>query len=407
MKKSIEALVKSELLVWARKTSGFELIQAANKIKIKPELLESWEKGEKKPTISQLRKLGKLYKRPLAVFYLSEPPYDFQPLKDFRRFPSKAKKLQSPELLFEIRKAQSRRELAIELFETLDIKPSSFSLKASLSDDAEELGDNVRKALGINYEEQTKWASGHEGKNRWTLGYEAFNKWRSALEKAGVLVFQATDVSLEEARGFSISDSPLPAIVVNIKDTPRGRTFTMLHELTHIVLNTGGVCDLLERKGQLQEEQRIEIFCNRVAGAALVPRKNLLNEELVKNKPQQSKWIDDEIRALADKYGVSREVILRRLLIHNFTTEAFYQEKQAQYQKEYEKLGKIKKEGFAPPHRIAMSSAGPLFVRLVLDSFRQDKITASDLADFLDIRLKHLGRIERESFAGLRAGSAS
>lgn len=37
------------------------------------------------PTIAQLRKAAEVYKRSLAVFFLSEPPEGFDTLRDFRR----------------------------------------------------------------------------------------------------------------------------------------------------------------------------------------------------------------------------------------------------------------------------------------------------------------------------------
>ncbi len=91
MAKRVEAMVQPELLVWARTSAGLSLDQAAKKVQVGPGRLESWESGKGRPTVrptvKQLRKLGNAYKRPIAVFYLPEPPKDFQPMKDFRRLP--------------------------------------------------------------------------------------------------------------------------------------------------------------------------------------------------------------------------------------------------------------------------------------------------------------------------------
>lgn len=388
MGKRVDALVKSELLIWARQSAGFEPAQVAKKAHVSVERLQEWERDQSRPTIVQLRKLSRLYKRPLAVFYLPEPPRDLPEIHDFRRLPGKVAGIRSPEVRFEVRRAQSRRESALELYTTVEGPPPQLSLGASLSDDPEQLGTAVRGSIGIRYEDQTGWAP----------GYPAFNEWRAALEKSGVLVFQATDVALSEIRGFSISEIPLPALIVNIKDSPRGRTFTMLHELCHIALREGGLCDLYEDSERPAEEQRVEVFCNHVAGAALVPRQSLLEEDLVRNKVHPVEWSDEEIRTLADRYGVSREVLLRRLLICGRTTEAFYRRKREQFQLEYEAQTKRGAGGFAPPDRIAVSSAGPTFVRLVLNNYHQDYITASDVSDLLEVRLKHLPKIETAVF---------
>lgn len=388
MGKRIEALVKPELLSWARKTAGFELTQAAKKAQVSVDRLEAWESGQSRPTMTQLRKLGRLYRRPIALFYLPEPPDDVQEMHDFRRLPGKVAGVQSPELRFEVRRAQSRRESALDLYSVVGGSPPQFSLGASQSHDPEQVGTAIRESIGVRHEDQVRWAP----------GYGAFNEWRAALENSGVLVFQATDVAVSEVRGFSISETPLPAIVVNIKDSPRGRTFSMLHELCHIMLHKGGLCDLYEDTERPQEEQRVEVFCNHVAGAALVPQEHLLEEDLVRRKRHTAEWLDEELGELAARYGVSREVLLRRLLICGRTTEAFYRQKREQFQLEYEAQAKPVTGGFAPPDRVAISSAGPAFVRLVLSNYYQDHITASDVSDLLEVRLKHLAKIETAIF---------
>jgi Zn-dependent peptidase ImmA (M78 family) len=154
------------------------------------------------------------------------------------------------------------------------------------------------------------------------------------------------------------------------------------------------VCDLYEDVHRPPEKQSIEVFCNRVAAATLLPREYLLSEAIVSAKPGFVNWTDTEILYLANRYGASREALLRRLLTVGRTTEAFYQARRKQCQDEYQAIKKEGGGGFAPQHTKAISSSGHLFVRLVLDNYRQDAITASDVSDFLDIRLKHLNKVE-------------
>jgi hypothetical protein len=35
------------------------------------------------PTVAQLRELSRGYRRPIGMFYLSERPVEFQPMRDF------------------------------------------------------------------------------------------------------------------------------------------------------------------------------------------------------------------------------------------------------------------------------------------------------------------------------------
>lgn len=70
----------------------------------------------------------------------------------------------------------------------------------------------------------------------------------------------------------------------------------------------------------------------------------------------QARDPDEVIASLAHRYRASREVVIRRLLILGRTTEAFYRKKRKGLQAE---------------------------------------ITSNDLSSFLEVRLKHIPKIER------------
>src|SRR5689334_17985220 len=102
-------LPNPELLIWSRESIGLTQDAAAKKLKVRLNNIQSWERGTANPTLTQLRRLANIYKRPLAVFYLPERPVDFQPLRDFRR-PTSAghSPEQSVELKLAIRLASDR-----------------------------------------------------------------------------------------------------------------------------------------------------------------------------------------------------------------------------------------------------------------------------------------------------------
>ena len=77
--------VAPSVLAWARRTAGYDQKLAAKRLQVRTERLQGWEDGSVSPTIGQLRKMSKLYKRPLVVLLLSETPQDFEALRDFRR----------------------------------------------------------------------------------------------------------------------------------------------------------------------------------------------------------------------------------------------------------------------------------------------------------------------------------
>jgi Zn-dependent peptidase ImmA (M78 family) len=382
----IEATPTPAVLTWARKTAGMGIEVAAHKAGVKVGQLSSWEDGTARPSLPQLRKLASIYHRPLAVFYLPEPPIRYQVMHDFRRLSTETHSVDSsPRLAYEIRRAYDRREWALELMKEIGESPPAFEATATANDDVEQVAIHLRKSIGVSTAEQSSWR----------IDNEAFKQWRLVLERAGILTLQATNLQLKEARGFSISLKPMPVVVVNIKDAPRGRIFTLLHETTHVMLNEGGVCDL--------HDADAEAFCNRVAGAALFPREALLATATTRrHRKGDPAWTDAELQEISRQFGGSREAALVRLLTLGLTTQSFYDRMRKEFLKQYAKQQEEKEKatGFAPPHVVAISSAGPLFTGLVVENFNRDKITASEVSDYLQIRLKHLKELQSEFSRG-------
>lgn len=385
----VEAIVEPELLVWARRKSGYEIEAAAKKAGVSPDKLAAWEQGSGRPSVKQLRRLAKAYRRRLAVFYLPEPPKDFPPIKDFRRIWKAAQKEPSPELLAEIEAAHERREVALDLLEAGAESLPAFGLRAGLDDDPNAVAARVRAALGIAVEEQVEWANARAG----------FNAWRFAIEMVGVLVYQMTTVDRDEARGFSIANRPLPAVVANNDDPYVARSFTVIHEFVHVALHESGLCDL-------SETARAERFCNHVAGAVLVPGRDLIDQWIVREHPlDDPEWSDDELRNLAQRYRVSREVVLRRLLILGRTNDRFYNAKRTELLDAQHRgvASDSQKSRWGPsPATIAVVRGGHYFSRLVLSSYSHGAITASDVATYLGVRMKHVPSIEKAVFRSRR-----
>lgn len=381
MPRSADALVKPEMLVWARKSAYLDIASAAKKAGVSVESLEAWEQGQACPTVKQLRKLAQVYRRPFAAFYLPHPPEDHIPkITDYRRLAGGILTELSYELIMEIRATLDRRAIALDLLREADMESPSFDLTISLEEDTENVGNRIRNLLGIRLREQTSWRD-----NRL-----AFNAWREAAEEAGILVFQARGIEVDEMRGFSISEHPLPVIVVNRKDAYAGRLFSLLHEITHLALHANGICDFTTAL-RPPREQRVEVFCNYVAGAAIAPKSALLDHADVRAVTEPQEWPDETLRRLAKTFGTSCEMILRRLLILGLTTNSFYERKREEYAEELRQLPRPR--GFAPPATETLSAAGKPFARIVLRALNANQITASDVADYLGVRLKHLPRI--------------
>lgn len=383
MARTARAQVRPELIRWAREDAGYSVEEAAKKARVAPERFAEWEEGTAQPTIRQLRLLANACRRPLAVFYLPEPPRRFQAMHDYRRLPGDVIEEASPALRLAIRSAFTRRAVALDLVSDLDERSPGFRLRAQTSEDPESVATRVRRALAVSLADQRAWAS----------RYEALAAWRASCEALGVLVFQASGIEVGEMRAFSISEFPLPVIVVNTRDAPAARVFSMMHELAHLTLRKGGMCDLVEHGSRPPEDQRIEVFCNAVAAETLVPMEALLGHSVVIRHGSDPQWRGKDLRMLAREFWVSREVILRRLLTARRTTTAFYEKARREFADEYEARAE-RREGFSPPDVKAVSDAGRTFVRLVLTNYYRERITSRDVSDLLGVRLKHLARIE-------------
>ena len=378
MPRSATALVEPEMLAWAREAAHLDRAIAAKKLGIPEERLQAWESGYSRPTVKQLRRLAHIYRQSFAVFYLPHPPDDRLPkLRDYRRLPGGAVEGLSYDLLLELRTAVDWRSIALELLELEGVDPPRLELVASLGEDPELVADRVRACLGVSLDDQLHW-----GNNR-----IAFNAWRDAAEQAGMLVFQARGIAVEEMRGLSVSEHPLPIVVVNRKDAYAGRIFSLLHEVAHLALHVTGVCDLTTEP-RPAEEQRFEVFCNHVAGATIVPRQALMQAANVGANRRPCEWSDEKLTRLASHFCTSREVILRRLLALGHTTQSFYERERQRYAEELE--SRPRRKGFLPPPSDVVSAAGKPLVRLVLSAFYADRITANDVSDYLGVRLKHL-----------------
>src|SRR6516162_2948214 len=156
----VKAHVNPALLRWARETAGFSTpAEAAALLNIEETQLTAWEDAasEEKPSIPQLRKLAALFRRPLAVFYMAEPPMRFAVMRDLRRLPGTGARSYSPAVQLEIRAANERRELALELAADLEQEVPTFTLGATMQEDPETVGARIRTTLGVTTDLQLHW----------------------------------------------------------------------------------------------------------------------------------------------------------------------------------------------------------------------------------------------------------
>jgi Zn-dependent peptidase ImmA (M78 family)/DNA-binding XRE family transcriptional regulator len=381
-----DAFVNPALLVWARKSINMGMDDAAEKIGTKPERLADWESGYSKPTINQARKMAQVYKRPLASFFLPEPPTSlgFSVPHDFRMLPQDQPRELSPELISQLRRIEYLRDAAINLSDERSPHASNFVGRSNRSESVRMIVNRAADLLQVPMELRETWHN----------EYDALNGWKNAVERLGVLVMHLDGVEVAEVRGVAIAETLYPLIAVNGKDSPNGRIFTLLHEFVHLMLGASGISNL---RGTLRrprsQDQKVEQFCNQVAGEILVPTQELRLDREVAAAHGAIVWPDQTIDRLSRRFRVSREVIVRRLLILNLASPEFYREKRRQYHVEYAHRREQSK-GFLPPPRRILRGIGQPFARIALSAYYREVITGSDLAELLGARIKHVPAVE-------------
>ena len=383
-----------EVLIWARSAIGMDEETAARTLVISESTLSKWESGGLGPTIKQLRKAAAVYRVPLAVLLLPEPPTTYQPIRDYRRIVDGDTTSVSPALHTEIRRAEMQREVFLEL---LELAPDSISDTVELSllamtQSPEEAGKRLREYVGVSLKRQHGWRSPNE----------AINGWVDAIESKGILVIHTSRVGIDEVRGFSLSEIPFPVIGLNGADWPRPRVFTLFHELAHIALNLGGLCDLHEQDREpTQEADKLERFCNAAAAAAIVPLDDLLSSALVARSSEAYEWSLDELRSLANRYMISAEAVLLRLITIGKVSWDLYwarkRELEALYDEDYTKEKQRQKEADGGPsyYTVKARNIGHGYAHSVLDAYRARAISALDVSDYLQVKYNQIPRLQK------------
>ncbi|MDN5855433.1 MAG: XRE family transcriptional regulator [Actinomycetia bacterium] len=388
MAKPIPALVEPSVLRWARESVGLIAVAAARKIGVADERVEQWERGETSPSIPQLRKAAEVYKRPLAVFFLPEPPEDFDTLRDFRRHVGAEAGDWTPELHGEYRRAIVQRDAALELAEIEETPPPTTWKIEPLPGDDEQLAAAARALLLGQTPLPLPTTSGTK--------YEHLNAWTAALEEAGVLVMATSGgrVETSEMRAFSLYYEELPVIMVNGSDAVRGRLFSLLHEYVHLALHTSGLCDTITDTSATDPNSALEARCNAIAASILMPRELVLGSpEVDGRKVLSESWDYASLRDAAAPFGVSAESFARRLLALGRIDRDFYRAHRARYLSAYQA-----EEDQAPSaggnwYRNKARDLGKGFVRRIADAHRRRVIDSYTAASFLNVKVDQIDRL--------------
>ncbi|WKN41124.1 XRE family transcriptional regulator [Tunicatimonas pelagia] len=388
-----KAYVTPELIKWARLTSKLSIEEVAKKLGVKSEKIELWEKGEDAPTINQAEKLSKHYRRPLAVFYLPEPPEDFQTLRDFRK--EQDKREYSTALTFMIREIQNKQNWLSNFLEDEGEERLPFIGKYYVASEAKEIAQDILDVLNVRKDYFTKISANENILNYWIKKIEDQRIFVSLTSN----IHSHLTISRDEVRGFAISDSYAPFIYVNSDDTKNGQLFTLIHELAHLWVDSSGISafDSLVFRDEYDKFSPIEKLCNEVAAEILMPK-----DKITRIVSDVSVGINT-IEITAKYFRVSPYAVAVRLLNLNKIPTQNFQRIQRTLKKKYEEFleleeTKPKPTGGPNYYALQIRKNSRLFTEYVYSFYKGGRISGFDASSLLDIKISNFNKLAEKLY---------
>ncbi|MCU7890273.1 MAG: ImmA/IrrE family metallo-endopeptidase [Candidatus Thiodiazotropha sp. (ex Ustalcina ferruginea)] len=382
--------IQPTVIKWARETVGLSVADVAQILKRPASDIEDWESGQTAPTYPQLEKLAyQVYKRPLAIFFLPAPPEEVLPQREFRTLPDADLQSLSRDTYLHIRRAHAYRLALKEVFENrnpIDRRITS-EIFLSHSQSVTEQAKNIRVFLGIDINDQIRWKS---------VDF-ALKQWRKVIEDSGVFVFKAA-FKQKDISGFCLVDKQLPIIYLNNSTTKTRQIFSLLHELAHLLLSINGLSkfnkDYIDHLPKTNKQ--IERFCNSISAEVLIPESDFKIQ--IADLPLNAEHASEEVFSnLANRYGVSREAVLRRLLDQNSVSKVFYERKV--------KIWNAQKKQSSGGDWYLNQGAylSNRFMNEVIGRHYRHQITLEHAADLLGIKPKNFAGLEERILKGAGA----
>ena len=376
--------INPERLAWCCADYRITLDQLAAETDVAAPILEQVMAGEDALTFNQLRKIAVYFGRGV-LFFLEPGPVDEAQVRSpqFRTLANQKAEL-SPKLKALIERVEAQRAVYLSLREDLDDdKAPIFSPpKLPQPNDPREGARIVRDWLGLG-ERNT------------------FDSYRESIEARGVLVFRTNGYNgkwqiakSNPVLGFVLYDSKHPVIVVKKMPWDSQQSFTLMHELGHLLLHKASSID---DEKDMQSVAGMEHQANAFAGHLLVPDAFLAQidgEQQPDEVSQYDSWLEQRRKA----WGVSTEVILRRLFDAGRLKEGSY----VAYRKWRAAAPIPDKDGGNRiyRHREPRHIFGDKFVRTVLDSLNARHITLAKASSYLDsMKITDVHQLERH-YAG-------
>lgn len=354
---------------------------AAEQARVDEEELALWETTPTPLPLEKCQSIAKAYNRNWYIFLLDDEDGIGKPTVpyDFRKGRGEAVPLGEKSML-----AFDRADLLLDKIETLHESDPGHSVvdevRAKLSNNPESIAETFRSHLIVPRKPESPDP------------YSVLRYWRYRLSDVGLYVTQA-NFPIAEVRAFCRSRNGHHLIVLSSKDPPTARSFSLLHEVGHLLLGGDAMC----KPTGWMDGQSEEPWCNRFAAAVLLPKAS------VQASPRYHDLISGEIsvgsgKALAREFGVSELALFRRLETFGDLTNSQYKELQDASDEGWGDIpDRPGKPILEPPKRIVYGES-PLFVRQVFDAFVAGELSYREIGSLLNAPLHSVSEVREEAF---------
>jgi Zn-dependent peptidase ImmA (M78 family) len=358
--------INKDILRQSREQIGLSLSIVAKKVA----KISAIEKGEQKPTFKQLDTLAEFYKVPRWVFISDQLPEKYQfdkAIPAFRQLTDSNADVFSDHKVRSLTARVDRfRKMIIELLEDMgEIVPVFNPPKVSKNAAPDHASKQVRDWLNLSHDSL------------------AFAGLKEMLEGKGIFVFMTSKykgwshIDKLLFRGMTIYHSRLPIIIINDSDAKKAQSFTLFHELGHLLRKESTIDDWDDY------HNTVEPWCDELAGNVLMPAEQILSA--VDNIEDL-----DAVKDIAKRFQVSPYACLVRLRQMQIIDQNTYEDFEAKLKEEYRKLQKKLKESDGGPSRNRpreiLNQYGRIYTTAIFQAYHNQEIGFHKLCRLFDLK---------------------
>ncbi|MBT2550540.1 ImmA/IrrE family metallo-endopeptidase [Arthrobacter sp. ISL-65] len=350
--------VNPAVLRWAVNDAGYDAEALADATKRSSDVVENWLEGTTKPHKGDLDKIAKLLGRNPYFFFRAKPPETVPIVAKFRKS-IEDQAVQPVEELKELRHARSVQKVADWAAQESDVHAHLTRRYSS----PERTARDFRESLHYTPSDQV----GASSKSA------VFRDFRQQVENLGIVVL-LRNAGSNNFRGFSLPHGRVPLIYINAAyDLATLRTFTLLHEVAHLIRDEEAVCH--------DNDGEVEAWCNRFAAAVLMPESHL--RTYLKSKKFTS--LDgnlEAVRLISNRYGASWAAVAIRLKSLGLATQQLIdlvEQTRGEFLEKKSAFSTVRQT--VPVKRRA--EFGATYPRLLIDAMEHGRLSALDAARYL------------------------